>query len=83
MWLPVDDVQVRFSSANPSVPVNTLQKWLTTRDIILIDAHFAPPLKVRNSNISAARLVQYKVGQFELVDITLYKEFERSTEKVF
>ena len=44
-WMSVDDVQDRFYSANPSVPVNILKNWLTARDIILIDAQHSSPLK--------------------------------------
>ena len=77
MWLSVDEVQVHFHRANPGTPVNTLKKWLVSRDTILADAHHSSPLKVRTSQVSAARLVQYKVGQFPQAEITLYSDIER------
>ena len=74
MWLSVDEVQDRFHRANPGTPVNTLKKWLVSREVILSDGLNSSPLRVRTSQVSAERLGKYKVGQFEETEITLYNE---------
>ena len=74
MWLSFSQVLDKFLESNSSIPKGTMLRFLRNEEQILALAARDSPVKIRNSEVSPERLVQYRVGRFEESEKILFDD---------